>query len=94
MNGFVAAHGDPEIQQLQPMLERIWRSKQEFSQGSGSADPLIPYFETRISDGELVGARAEFLQIGSEEELYYLNIFTDHFGKGGAVDTVGQWISL
>ena len=22
------------------------------------------------------------------------NIFTDHFGKGKAVDTVGQWLSL
>ena len=72
----------------------VWRSKQEFSQGSGSADVLPSYFEKQISDEELAEAQTGHPIIRSKEELYYFRIFTRHFGEGYAVNTVGQWLLL
>jgi len=72
----------------------VWRSKQEFSQGSGSADVLPAYFEEQISDRELAEAQAEYPMLRSKEELYYFRLFTEHFGAGRAVETVGQWLLL
>ena len=71
-----------------------WRVKQEFSQGSGSADILPSYFEETVNDEALRAAQADHPIIRSKEELYYFQIFTRHFGSGQAVDTVGQWIRL
>jgi len=71
-----------------------WRVKQEFSQGSGSADILPSYFEETLGDEALRAAQAEYPMIRSKEELYYFQIFTKHFGSGRAIDTVGQWIRL
>jgi len=71
-----------------------WRMKQEFSQGSGSADILPSYFEKTLSDEALRTAQADYPVIRSKEELYYFQIFTKHFGSGSAIDTVGQWIRL
>ena len=72
----------------------VWRSKQEFSQGSGSASVLPAYFEEHIPDHELAEAQAEYPIIRSKEELYYFRLFTKHFGTERAVETVGQWHSL
>ncbi|MFC1976795.1 asparagine synthase-related protein [Chloroflexota bacterium] len=72
----------------------VWRSKQEFSQGSGSANVLPAYFEQQIPDHELTEAQGKYPIIRSKEELYYFRLFTEHFGTGRAVETVGQWISL
>ncbi len=72
----------------------VWRSKQEFSQGSGSASVLLAYFEEQIPDHELDEAQARYPLIRSKEELYYFQLFTEHFGAGRSVETVGQWISL
>lgn len=74
--------------------EIVWRTKQEFSQGSGSANVLTDYFEKLVRDDELELFRAKHPMVRSKEELYYFRIFTAHFGGGRAVDTVGQWISL
>jgi asparagine synthase (glutamine-hydrolysing) len=74
--------------------EIVWRLKQEFSQGSGSAYVLPRYFEKTIEDGELLGAQKSFPMVRSKEELYYFNIFKEHFGSGRAINTVGQWIRL
>ncbi|MFC1976126.1 asparagine synthase-related protein [Chloroflexota bacterium] len=71
-----------------------WRFKQEFSQGSGSADLLPAYFEKTMSDEELAQAQEKSPLIRSKEELYYFQIFVEHFGDGLAVDTVGQWLLL
>ncbi|MEJ2717686.1 MAG: asparagine synthase-related protein, partial [Deltaproteobacteria bacterium] len=60
--------------------EIAWRPKQEFSQGSGSADVLPRYFEEQITDGELAEAQARYPMIRSKEELHYFKIFTSHFG--------------
>ena len=72
----------------------VWRPKQEFSQGSGSADVLPNHFEELITDRALAEAQAEWPIIRSKEELYYFRIFTGHFDSDSAVGTVGQWISL
>ena len=71
-----------------------WRAKQEFSQGSGSADHLSVYFEDTIADSALQQVQAEHPIIRSKEELYYFNLFTERFGDSSAVHTVGQWLSL
>ena len=70
------------------------RVKQEFSQGSGSAALLPSYFENLIGDDELSKAQSKYSIIRSKEELYYFQIFTDNFGDGQAVETVGQWPKL
>jgi asparagine synthase (glutamine-hydrolysing) len=72
----------------------VWRSKQEFSQGSGSANVLPAYFEEHIPGHELAEAQAEYPIIRSKEELYYFRLFTKYFGAEHAVETVGQWHSL
>ena len=72
----------------------VWRLKQEFSQGSGSANVLPQHFDSVISDNELAETQAQFPMVRSKEELYYFRIFTEHFGSGRAVDTVGQWVCL
>ena len=74
--------------------EITWRLKQEFSQGSGSADILPAYFDEVIDDGDFSEAAAKYPVIRSKEELYYFRIFTEYFGTGQAVETVGQWICL
>ncbi len=71
-----------------------WRLKQEFSQGSGSADVLPGYFEDKISDDELAEVQQKHPIVRSKEELYYFRLFTEHFGEGKAIATVGQWICL
>ena len=72
----------------------VWRLKQEFSQGSGSASVLPHYFEDFISDEDLARAQAKYPMVRTKEELYYFRIFTEHFGSQHAVKTVGQWICL
>lgn len=72
----------------------VWRIKQEFSQGSGSADVLPGHFETVVSDEELAKVQAEFPIVRSKEEVYYFNLFCKNFPGRKAVETVGQWILL
>jgi asparagine synthase (glutamine-hydrolysing) len=74
--------------------EIVWRLKQEFSQGSGSADVLPKYFDEKYKDEELKEAQDSYPMVRSKEELYYFKIFIEHFGRGRAVETVGQWVSL
>jgi asparagine synthase (glutamine-hydrolysing) len=71
-----------------------WRTKQEFSQGSGSAGVLTAYFEETIKDEEFHKLQENHPIVRSKEELHYYRIFTEHFGSDNAVNTVGQWISL
>ncbi len=72
----------------------VWRLKQEFSQGSGSASVLAAYFQETISDEELSRAQIEFPMVRSKEELYYFRLFAEYFGTNGAMKTVGQWIYM
>ncbi len=72
----------------------VWRLKQEFSQGSGFASTLPSYFESEISDDQLIEAKAEYPFIRSKEELHYFSIFIGQFPSELAIKTVGQWIYL
>jgi asparagine synthase (glutamine-hydrolysing) len=74
--------------------EVTWRLKQEFSQGSGSANILPAYFEGEITDDALAEAQEKYPMIRSKEELSYFRIFTDYYGEDHAVKTVGQWIDV
>jgi len=71
-----------------------WRAKQEFSQGSGSADQLSGCFDDIVTDKEFRQIQATHPMVRSKEELYYFQVFAEHFGVERAVDTVGQWITL
>ena len=75
-------------------LSITFRTKQEFSQGSGCADVLQNHFEAEVSGLEFAEAKAKYPIIRSKEELYYFSLFVQYFGAEKAVDTVGQWISL
>lgn len=72
----------------------VWRPKQEFSQGSGSAELLPRYFEQQIPDREFAVARQAYPLLRSKEEWHYFRLFAERFGSGSAVKTVGQWVSL
>ena len=72
----------------------VWRLKQEFSQGSGSADVLPAYFENVISNEEFDAERRNYPVVRSKEELYYFRISKEHFNDSTAAATVGQWVSL
>jgi len=74
--------------------EIVWRLKQEFSQGSGSADVLSTLFEEFITDDEFSAAQEKHPVVRSKEELFYFRIFAENFGTGKSVETVGQWITL
>ncbi len=72
----------------------VWRTKQEFSQGSGSASLLPAYFKEHIPDHELAETQVKYPLVRSKEELHYFRLFTGYFGTDHAVKTVGQWVSL
>jgi asparagine synthase (glutamine-hydrolysing) len=67
------------------------RVKQEFSEGSGSAQLLPQHFESVYSDAELAEVQAEYPVVRRKEELHYFRLFTERFGTGRAIQTVGQW---
>ena len=74
--------------------EIVWRVKQEFSQGSGSAGLLPDYFEKTVDEREFTEAQKKYAFLRSKEEWHYFRIFKEHYGDGAAVDTVGQWVGL
>jgi len=71
--------------------EIAWRTKQEFSKGSGSANFLNKYFNETVSDKEFNEGKKMSSLIRNKEEYYYYKLFVDYFGEGKAVQTVGQW---
>jgi asparagine synthase (glutamine-hydrolysing) len=71
--------------------EIAWRTKAEFSKGSGSANVLEQYFNNTITDSEFEDGKKKYAIVRNKEEYYYFKLFIDYFGEGKAVDTVGQW---
>jgi len=71
--------------------EITWRTKAEFSKGSGSANVLEQYFSNSITDSEFEDGKKKYAIVRNKEEYYYFKLFIDYFGEGKAVDTVGQW---
>jgi asparagine synthase (glutamine-hydrolysing) len=68
-----------------------WRTKQEFSKGSGSAKVLKNHFNKIISDKEFLEEKRKYPLVRNKKELYYFRIFIKYFGDGKSVQTVGQW---
>lgn len=74
----------------------LWRTKEEFSTGSGAADAIEVRVQREISADELDREqrrvrRAYGLEIRSRQELHCFRIFTELFPHRSAVDTVGRW---
>lgn len=51
----------------------IWRTREAFSRGSGSAALLALHFDQAVTDSEFSRARDEHPFIRTKEELYYFN---------------------
>jgi len=71
--------------------EIAWRTKQEFSKGSGAADVLKKYFDKIVTNSEFKDGKKNYQLIRNKEEYYYFKLFIDYFGMGKSVATVGQW---
>jgi len=71
--------------------EIAWRTKAEFSKGSGSANVLEQHFNNSITDSEYEDEKKKYSIVRNKEEYYYFKLFINYFGEGKAVDTVGQW---
>lgn len=73
--------------------EVVWRTKQQFASGAGSADLLAEYAEQQISDSDFHSERQPFhhLTLQSKEELLYYRIFREYYDTEEAVMAVGRW---
>ncbi|WP_147804878.1 asparagine synthase B [Alkalicoccus halolimnae] len=69
----------------------IWRSKAEFSEGSGALDILEKYAETQYTEEEVAEANKENEWVRSKQELLYYEIFKEHFPHDSILTTVGHW---
>ncbi|AYO31388.1 asparagine synthase [Biomaibacter acetigenes] len=76
--------------------EIVWREKQKFFQGAGSAEMLSQYAEENISDEEFLRERRirEDFELGSKEELLYYRIFKDFFPQDSILDTIGRTATI
>jgi asparagine synthase (glutamine-hydrolysing) len=67
----------------------IWRKKQKFSEGAGSAHFLKEYAEEKITDEQFYKERkiqSDFI-LRSKEELMYYNIFRGFFPHKSVLET-------
>ena len=74
----------------------VWRTKEEFSEGSGAKDVFEERLEREISDQELKREKKRILnedqcEIRSKMELYFYRIFKQYFPHSSASKTVGRW---
>lgn len=70
----------------------VWRKKQKFSVGAGSANIMGKYVDSKISDEEYMQEcrLTNGTMIRSKEELLYYRIFTKLFPNSSVVNTVGR----
>jgi asparagine synthase (glutamine-hydrolysing) len=76
--------------------EIVWRTKQKFSQGTGSAEMIRDYAEQKITDEEFLKhrhIRSDF-QLRSKEEMLYYLIFKEFFPKDSVLDTIGRTATI
>ncbi|MBI3948756.1 MAG: asparagine synthase B [Armatimonadetes bacterium] len=73
----------------------LWRRKEKFSRGCGTADIVARQAETEISDAEFAAERSIGLwtRLHSKEELLYYRLFHRHYGEN-LVPLVGRSRSL
>ncbi len=76
--------------------EIVWRTKQKFSAGTGSAHLMADYARSHISDRAFKSARKSFPEAGlrSKEELLYYRIFRDQMGKNLPSQIIGRTRSV
>ncbi len=68
-----------------------WREKEQFDQGSGSADLLAAVAEEAISDTEFTEETAQApVPVRNKEELYYYRIFRSYYPES-VLPLVGRW---
>jgi asparagine synthase (glutamine-hydrolysing) len=72
--------------------EIVWRRKQKFFEGAGSAHMLHRYAEENISDEEFLKEKyiRQDFQLRSKEELLYYRIFKEFFPHDSILDTIGR----
>ncbi len=72
--------------------EVIWRGKEKFWEGAGSADLMLEYAEREISDDEFARERdiGNGMPIRSKEELLYYRIFLSLFGCKIPIGEIGR----
>lgn len=75
--------------------EVVWRTKEKFSKGAGSAQVLEQVAETEIDDRVFADETQQVFEdtgyrLRSKEELYYYRIFRQFF-KPGVTALVGEW---
>ncbi len=68
-----------------------WREKEQFDQGSGSAQMLAEVAETEISDDEFEAESQQApVPVRNKEELYYYRIFRQFYPES-VLPLVGRW---
>lgn len=71
----------------------VWRNKDEFSVGAGSAEVIKEMANREISDTEFARDRylvKDFI-LSSKEELFYYKIFKEFFPDRSVLATIGRW---
>lgn len=73
--------------------EIVWRVKEQFAKGCGSAELIRDHVEALISDTEFQDALDSdpYCRARSKEELFYYRIFKRHFDSESVVKSVGRW---
>ena len=73
----------------------VWRKKEKFSIGSGTAEILENYADEAISDNEFSRKNSiHDVEIKSKEELLYYKIFKQYYSSSNILKTVGKSRSL
>jgi asparagine synthase (glutamine-hydrolysing) len=68
-----------------------WRDKEQFDQGSGSADMLTSVADEMISDAEYAAEQKSApVPVRNKEELYYYRLFRKHYPES-VLPLVGRW---
>jgi asparagine synthase (glutamine-hydrolysing) len=69
----------------------VWRPKQKFSEGTGSADVMQFAAEASVSTSDFTREAAEApVQIRTKEELFYYRLYRRHYGNAEAHRLVGR----
>ncbi|HZK17974.1 MAG TPA: asparagine synthase B [Clostridia bacterium] len=74
----------------------LWRTKEEFSEGSGAKDVLQERLDNSIDDHEFEREQKKILMrdsvsIRTKQELHFYRIFKKFYPQPSALKTVGKW---
>ncbi|EAW47390.1 asparagine synthase B [Nodularia spumigena CS-584] len=71
--------------------EIVWRDKMEFAQGCASSTVLEDHANSCITEQTLEEAQKKKFPVSSKEELFYYQIFRNHFTHPDAAALIGKW---